>query len=336
MPTFCRHNRLLQHCPICAREQHVEPTPLITPSAPRTGLGEGERSSRAAAGTSSRGRREARGGSSGGSTGIRVRRLERGADDGYRSGLAPGLRSSSEAERLAGELAFAAGRLQALGERPPGLYAEVAAPGEPEERLWLAFLIAYLCPIDEDDPFSAIRGARTSWATAELPDLAAVSAGPRSAHDPGHPLRTVKAYRAWAARNGSQAAGFTGDAAWSPERRFTRVFERLALPGLHRDARFDLLVTLGRLGVVELNPGQLMLGGPGEVTVAAKRVFGIGDPLLLESRAAAFADACEIPLAALDLGLHNWERGERAHLGLAPDTPPDPQAVGAVRAGLGL
>jgi hypothetical protein len=267
---------------------------------------------------------------------MRVRRLERGADDGYRSGLAPGLRSSSEAERLAEELAFATARLHALGERPPGLYAEVAAPGNAEERIWLAFLIAYLCPLDEEDPFSAIRRVRTSWSALEPADLAAVSTGPRSAHDPSHPLRTIEAYRAWAARSGSQLAGFTGDAAWSPQRRFTRVFERLALPGLHRDARFDLLVTLGRLGVVELEPGQVMLGGAGEVTVAAKRVFGIGDPLLLEARAAAFAQACEVPLAAFDLGLYNWERGERAHLGLPPGAPPDPGALAAVRAGLDL
>jgi hypothetical protein len=362
MPTFCRHNRLLQRCPICAREQDVELTPLISPSAPRTSLGEGERPRRGSAGTASGrpsqgGRRGGRGASGASSTSVRVRRLERGADDGYRSGLAPGLRASSEAERLAEELAFATGRLRVLAAQPPGLYAEVAGPGEREERMWLAFLIAYLCPLDEDDPFSAIRGARTSWGGAEQPgggaeqpgggaeqpgggagqaNLGSVATGPRAARDPRRPLHTLEAYRAWARRSGSQAAAFTGDIAWSPERRFGRVFERLALPGLHRDARFDLLVTLGRLGVVELSPGQLMLGGAGEVTVAAKRVFGIGDPLLLEARAAAFASACEVPLAALDLGLYNWERGERAHLGLAPGTPPDAQALDAVRAGLGL
>ncbi len=223
-----------------------------------------------------------------------------------------------------------------LGERPPGLYAEVAAPGDPEERTWLAFLIAYLCPLDDEDPFAAIRQVRTPWAAPELPDLQTVATGPRSAHDQSHPRRTLEAYRAWAARSGSQRAAFTGDAEWPPERRFTRVFERLALPGLHRDARYDLLVTLGLLGVVDVRPGQLMLGGSGEITVAAKRAFGIGDPLLLEARAAAFARACEIPLAALDLGLYNWERGERAHLGLAPGTPPEPRALSAVRGALGL
>ena len=42
------------------------------------------------------------------------------------------------------------------------------------------------------------------------------------------------AYRAWVERAGSQAAAFTGDAGWTPQRRFGRVFERLALPGFGR------------------------------------------------------------------------------------------------------
>ena len=35
---------------------------------------------------------------------------------------------------------------------------------------------------------------------------------------------------------------------WTAEQRFTRIYERLALPGLHRRARYDLLVMLGALG----------------------------------------------------------------------------------------
>jgi len=51
--------------------------------------------------------------------------------------------------------------------------------------------------------------------------------------------------------------------------------------------------------------------------VAAKRVFGIGDPFLLERRAADLAEACQVPLEALDLALFNWGRPEdaRATLG---------------------
>ena len=160
--------------------------------------------------------------------------------------------------------------------------------------------------------------------------------GPRSAHEPGRGTKTLEAYRTWAARAGSQASAFTGDVAWTPERRFARAFERLSLPGLHRDARFDLLVTLGRLGVYDMRGASLALGGVNDVTVGAKRAFGIGDPMLLERRASDLAQACSIPLEALDLGLHNWQRGERVTLGLGLDAEAEPDAVSAISRALGL
>ena len=160
--------------------------------------------------------------------------------------------------------------------------------------------------------------------------------GPRTAYDPKRGLQTIDAYRAWAQRAGSQAAAFGGEAGWTPDRRFARVFERLALPGLHRGARFELLTSLGRLGVYDLRAGALGLGGNDPVTAAAKRVLGIGDPMLLERRAADLAEACELPLEALDVGLFNWERGERATLGVEPDTEPDQGTLAAVQAALGL
>lgn len=270
--------------------------------------------------------------------GVRVRHLDRAADDGYRSDLVPGLRASADAERLAEEIAVAAERLQRLAVAAPGLYAEVAAGGDVEERAWLAFLIAYLCPLEGEAPFAAIEAARTSWASGELPVLDGVETGPRTAHDPARGSTTLDAYRGWAGRSGSQAQAFTGEESWTPERRFSRVFERLGLPGLHRAARYDLLVTLGRLGVFQLQAGALELGGSDEVTVAAKRAFGIGDPLLLERRAAALADASGVPLEALDLGLFNWARppGERATLGLGPGAETEPAALRAARAAFGL
>ena len=336
MPTFCRHNRLIQNCPICTKEQAVDLRPIVTSSAPRTTQPRPStpRPSRARAGSSTRSGGSRSGGSSGGLT---VRRVARGADDGYRSPLVIGLKSSTDGARLAEELAFADTRLELLGREPPGLYAEVAdAAGAIEERSWLAFLIAYLCPLESEDPFSEIERVRTSWSSGELPALDGVELGPRTAHDPSRGTKTLEAYRAWAARAGSQASAYTGDAGWPPERRFARAFERLALPGLHRDARFDLLVTLGRLGVYEITAGSLVLGGANDVTVGAKRAFGIGDPLLLERRSSDLAQACGLPLEALDLGLHNWQRGERAHLGVPADTEPDSDTLARASVGLGL
>jgi hypothetical protein len=233
-------------------------------------------------------------------------------------------------------MAFAARRLESLSADPPGLYAEVAGAGDLEERAWLAFLIAYLCPLQGDEPFAGISASRTSWASGELPSLDGVATGPRTAHDPARGVATIDAYRAWAMRAGSQHQAFTGEPNWSPERRFARVYERLALPGFQRDARFDLLVTLGRLGVFELSAGALALGGSDDVTLAAKRAFGIGDQLLLERRASALAKASEVPLEALDVALYNWHRGERATLGLGSDATPDPGALRSSRIALGL
>ena len=119
-----------------------------------------------------------------------------------------------------------------------------------------------------------------------------------------------------------------------PERRFERVFERLALPGLHRDARYELLVSLGRLGVYELEAASLKFGGENETTVAAKRALGIGDPLILDRRAADLARACEVPLEALDLALYNWGSGEHVTAGASANADAEPLA--RAQAALGL
>jgi len=239
------------------------------------------------------------------------------ADDGYRSELLAGLKATADAERLADELAFAGARLEELAADPPGLYADIAVLDDVDESLWLAFLVAYLGPLaDDDDPFAAIRDAHVPWASGELPRLD-VAHGPRVAGDPATGERTILAYRAWAQRAGSQQAAFVGELSWTPERRFDRVFERLSLPGFGRAGRYELLVSLGRLGLVELQPSALKFGDDA-TTLAAKRVFGIGDTVLLERRARALADAVALPIEALDLALSNWGargRSERATYG---------------------
>ena len=315
MPAFCRHNRLLQNCPICTREQGTEMNPVVTSSSPRIAepreraprpassrLGPTER-----AGTGSAAGRGSRGGR--GSSGVRVRKLERGADDGYGSPLVQGLRSSVDAERLAEEIAFAAARLVLLETDPPEPLAWIARDSaDLEERTWRAVQFE-LDPAGSTEP--------VSWASG-------VGAEP---------------YRAWAARAGSQEAAITGEAHWSPGRRFERIFERLGSLGLlGRDARFDLLVLLGRLGLYALEAERIFLSGENEATWAAKRAFGIGDPLLLERRAADLAHACHVPLAALDLGLHNWNVGpaRRTGRGVPEGLEPEPDLLATVRGALEL
>jgi hypothetical protein len=293
VPTFCRHNRLEASCPICSRKAKREQVAAPRRATPRPAR-------------SSSGRRApvARAGD------LRVRHMARAADDGYEHELLPGLRSSVDAGHLADEIAFSANRLEQLANDPPGLYADVALASDVEEAAWLAFLIAYLSPLETDDPWAGIVAARTTWASGQLPALDEAALGPRAAHDPRRGAATVVAYRAFAQRAGSQEAAFTGDAAWTEQRRFDRAFERLALPGFGRAARYELLTILAHLGVFPLRPWSLQLGADAldPTVVAAKRALGIGDPLLLQRRAADLAGATGVPIEALDLALTNWSR----------------------------
>jgi hypothetical protein len=292
---FCRHGTLTERCPIghasveaAAREPALRRRRSPTDTRPRSQL-------------SSRG-------------GLTVRHEARADDDGYRSPLAPGLRSTQDARRLAREIGFAVGRLAALGGGdPPGLYAEIAADPNLEEATWLALLTAYLGPLSGDQPFAAIEAVRTPW--GELPELDRAELGPRSSHEVGRGAATLAAYRRFAQRSGSQQLALTGDPSWTPQQRFERDYERLALPGLNRRARYDLLVTLGRLGRYPLAAPGLLLTEDDPVTLAAKRVFAIGDRLTLERRARGLAAAAKAPVEALDLALENWARSERVTQG---------------------
>jgi alpha-glutamyl/putrescinyl thymine pyrophosphorylase-like protein len=321
VPEFCRHNRFVERCPICRQ------------TIPGNGVG----ASRGGSATRSAARPQKVGGSTrtGTRESLKVHRETRALDDNYRSPLVPGLRSSEDARRLAEEIGFSVARLVSLGADPPGLYAEVRTAEDLEQATWLGFLIAYLCPVEGDEPFAPIAAAVTDWHGAELPDLDGVALGPRSSHEPARGLSTLLAYRQWAQRAASQARGFQGDAGWSAERRFERIFERLSLPGFGRVGRYDLLVSLGRLGLYEMRADSLHLVGSDPATVAAKRVFGIGDRINLERRARALADAAEVPIESLDLALANWGSSERATLGQRPDAV-DTDARERALAALGL
>lgn len=324
LPTFCRHNRFAETCPICARKPRTESSaPAASRRAPRKTSGA---------------RRTSRGGAAAG--GLTVRRLARAEDDGYDNQLVPGLRSSADAAKLAHEIAFAAARLEELYLDPPGLYAEVAAESDRDEAAWLCFLIAWISPAEEGDPWAGITAARVPFSTGEVPDVSGVPLGERTACDPGRAAETIARLRQLAGRAGSLAALLEGEATLTPGRRFDRAYERMAVPGLHRGARFELLVLAGRLGVAALEPTSLQLGtreaAQDPVVVAAKRVFGIGDPVLLGRRASELAGAAGAPLAALDLALFNWARPEDRPVRAGSRAQPDAAVEAAGRAALGL
>jgi Alpha-glutamyl/putrescinyl thymine pyrophosphorylase clade 3 len=328
---FCRHNRFVERCPIC-RES-------VPGAAPAKGASKGGTAERSAQRTGSPARRSRRVGE-----GVRVysEGPRRGEDDGYRSGLLPGLHSSHDALALAEELAFAHSRLLALATVPPGMYGEAGELEDLEQATWTCFLIAYLSPTEEEDPFAGIREALAAdWRSGELPDLDGLPLGPRTSHDPARGSATLSAYLQWAERAGSQARAFAGDESWSPPRRFERLFERLTFPGFGRMGRYELLVTLGRLGLYELEADALHLAGvrgattSDHATVAAKRVFGIGDPMILERRAAELAQAVSVSIETLDLALANWGVGTRASMGCSPQAR-DEEVLARARAALDL
>ena len=230
-----------------------------------------------------------------------VRRVHRAEDDGYDVGLVPGLRSTVDGRRLAEEIAFAVARLDRLESAPTGVYAEIAAADDKREAAWLAFLVAVLSPLEgTDDPWAGINAARTTLASGELPNVTDVPRGPRASSDPA---AAIKAFRTWIERDDA----LLSETSLPADRRFDRLYERLGLPGLARAQRYEFLVLLSRLGVSELDPRTLRFGEPkDDTTLAAKRVFAIGDTQLLARRAAELALDAGIPLGALDLALVNW------------------------------
>jgi hypothetical protein len=334
VPSFCRHGRLEANCPICAKTQRTSFTaakparrsadakPAVRPG---TVSGQQEQRRRAA------GHR--------GAGAVRVRRMARAADDGYRHELVPGIHATADAALFADELAFSIARLDELETAPPGMYADVVGAPDREEGLWLAFLIAYLSPLEDDDPWAGIRAAHVPWATGELPRLKGVPLGPRSAHDPARGERTVAAYRAWAQRAGSQQEAFIGDPSWDPARRFTRDFERLALPGFGRTPRYELLTILRHLGLLDVQQTSLQLTvDPMDPTVvAAKRAFGIGDPTELRHRISRVVRELDVPMESLDLALVNWNRPPNApRITAGATVEADPERRALLRDALGV
>ena len=211
VPTFCRHNALIQTCPTCRASR---PSSLVRSSArARRGRPSPARPADVPAGRA--GRLGAK---------VVLRRRSRGAASrpwgGRRlSGLA---RHRLEVKRGRRTARGGAGlcRIPLSGASSTtrrGSTRRWRAPaGDVEERTWRSFLIVYPRLLEGEVPFSEIERVRTTWASGEMPDLDDVQTGPRTAHDPARGTRTLEAYRVWARRVGSQAAAFTGDDAWMP------------------------------------------------------------------------------------------------------------------------
>lgn len=307
MPTFCRHGRFEASCAICRQEQAKAAPKAVTPRAKGTTARRPSGSETRAAGTGTPRKR-----------GVVTGKLERPADDGFRSELLPGVRSTADALRLAEELTAAEARLSSYGTEAAGPWALVAdLAGEPHKAFAAALVVAVASPDTSADSVATAAAALAAVqaADATLDSLDAIggateaqsilSAGPRGprAHDAAAIALAVPAQLAHRS-GGSLEAALAGEQAWSAERRFARLLDRLALRGLPRAVRFDLLVALGRSGALPVRADALHLGAD-QVTDAAKRLFAVADTALLERRAAALVDATGVSFDALELALWN-------------------------------
>ena len=229
-----------------------------------------------------------------------MQREGRAQDDGYRSTLVPGVRASADASRLA--------RGDRVRERAP------AGPGSRATRSLRrgacacrersraghvdVLLIAYLSAAGgrgslRGHPHGAGCGARARCAEASRSRRDPL--GPRTSHD-------ARARRGDAARlpsAGSQRAGRPGGGV----RRRSCVEPRAALRAAVRAPRaarasgawgaMTCSSCWDASGCMSCAPTRCIWPARGGVsasdptTLAAKRVFGIGDPLLLERRAAS-------------------------------------------------
>ena len=306
MPTFCRHGRFEASCAICRQEKAKAEPKTVTPRSKGTAARRPAGSTNSGSTPSSRSRR------------LVTAKLQRAADDGFRSELLPGVRSTADILTLADELTAAEARLASYGTPAAGPWAPIAElAGEPHRAFVAALAVAVAAP---DTAAGSVATAEAALAALQATDASLesldaiggateaqsiISAGPRGPRGHDAAAIALAAPAQLAQRSGGNLeSALAGEAAWSPERRFARLFDRLALRGLPRAVRFDLLVALGRSGALPVKADALHLGSD-QVTDAAKRLFAVADVALLERRAAALVDATGVGFDALELALWN-------------------------------
>ncbi len=319
MPTFCRHGRFEASCAICRNEKAKAEPQTSRPASKGTSARRPASSSASATPT---GRTRSRT--------VVTGKLTRNADDGYRSDFLPGIRASADVMVFAQELTVAEARLSSIATDDAGPWAVVAEhAADPSKAFVAALVVAVASPDDAAGSLSTAVSALAALdeALAALDDTGAVvgasavaevlDAGPRGprAHDASGAALAVPAQLAQRSA-GSLAAGLQGEASWTPERRFARLLDRLALKGLPRAVRYDLLVALGRSGALPVRADGLHLGSD-QVTDAAKRLFAVADVTLLEKRAAAVVEATGIAWDALELALWNISGADATGSGAA-------------------
>jgi hypothetical protein len=325
MPSFCRHGRFVERCPICSKS-----LPGNEPGGGSSPRAKSSRKASASTGTVSHGRRV---------RGAGVKRASRGARRGRRLQLAADPRRARVGGRTApgrGDrvLERAPGR---TGARPPGSLRRARAISPHRHRARELDLLDDRLPLAPTggsrpvriDPRSADEPRPDPWRPRDIGAPAGPEAYRWACAAPTSPERGRRHARSPTRSGsagpaaGSQAAAFEGDAPGPRSGALSGCTNgsrcRASADGTLRTARHArpsrAVRAAGRLAAAD--------GGAGDdlTTLAAKRVFGIGDPLLLERRAAGLwprRPRCR--LETLDVALANWAAPQRATLGFPQDS----------------
>ena len=161
----------------------------------------------------------------------------------------------------------------------------------PRRRRGSAFLVVYLGPLEEDDPFAAITAVRCPWGIASDLTQARSGRAERTTRRGNRDGRGLPPLRGTGREPGGGDQRRSG---WTPEQRFERAARasraaRAAGSGSLRPARD----ARGARSPSASAPSLLVVDDD-PVTVAAKRIFGIGDRMILESRAKRLASAVRL------------------------------------------
>src|SRR5690606_7258498 len=115
------------------------------------------------------------------------------------------------------------------------------------------------------------------------------------------------------------------------------AFRGLALPGLGRGPRFEFLLTLAAVGLLDAQPWSLLLDASRDpVGVAAKRAFRSDHLVLLQRRLGALARTLDLPVGAFDLGLRNWDAAPKDRVTGGVPVEEDPAEVALLGEALGI
>jgi hypothetical protein len=128
---------------------------------------------------------------------------------------------------------------------------------------------------------------------------------------------TVETYVAWVGDGGSHEARFNvlaGTAGGDPKGTFAAAYRSMApVSGFGRTARFDYLTTVGRLGLLAIEPDRAYLDGATGPLAGARILVGTASPAHeLDGRLVALGAELGLTMDVVEDGVCNWQKSPSA------------------------